>query len=197
MGSVRQGHGPAGGAASGQDSHRSQIRTYNTCAGADYIRNTTGQNTTNFGLGSGAYDDLNGFLTRADELALSLLDDGISAMKIWPFDGAAERSGGRFIGLDELKAALVPFERIRKAVGDRMEIMVEPARLWQLLPAMQIARALAPFPNRLARRPDPHEQPVRSGAICRRFAGTRWRLGNAGWGGVVSRAAANRAGQGW
>jgi galactonate dehydratase len=48
----------------------------------------------NFGLGDSDLDDLTGFLTRADELALSLLDEGITAMKIWPFDTAAEATRG-------------------------------------------------------------------------------------------------------
>ena len=125
---------------------RNEIRTYNTCAGADYIKKTTGQATANYGLGADrVYDDLNGFLHHADDLALSLLEDGITGMKIWPFDGAAEKTAGRFITLPDLKSALEPFEKIRRAVGDKMDIMVELHSMWQLLPAMQIARALQPF----------------------------------------------------
>ena len=45
----------------------------------------------------GPYDDLNAFMNRADELAESLLSEGITAMKIWPFDWAAEASGGNNI----------------------------------------------------------------------------------------------------
>ncbi|MCX5571173.1 mandelate racemase/muconate lactonizing enzyme family protein [Kaistia nematophila] len=126
---------------------RREIRTYNTCAGTEYIKKATGQTTANYDLGGGHknYDDLNGFLHRADELAHSLLEDGITAMKIWPFDIAAEKSRGQYISPEDLKKALVPFEKIRNAVGDRMEIMVEFHSMWQLLPAMQIARALEPF----------------------------------------------------
>lgn len=139
---------------------RQEIRTYNTCAGTEYIKKATGQQTANYGLGaSGDLDDLNAFLTRADELALSLLEDGITGMKIWPFDAAAERSGGQYIDLPDLKAALEPFEKIRKAVGDRMQIMVELHSLWQLLPAMQIARALEPF------RTAWHEDPIRMDSL--------------------------------
>jgi hypothetical protein len=39
---------------------------------------------------SGPYEDLDAFLHRADELALSLLEQGVTAMKIWPFDFAAD-----------------------------------------------------------------------------------------------------------
>ena len=125
---------------------RSSIRTYNTCAGTEYMRGSDGQRTANYGLGArSSYDDLNGFLHRADELAEELLEEGITAMKIWPFDAAAEKTDGGYISSADLKAALVPFEKIRSRVGDRMDIMVEFHSMWQLLPAMTIARALAPF----------------------------------------------------
>ena len=66
---------------------RNEIRTYNTCAGTEYIKKATGQQSDNYGLSEGNdYDDLNGFLHHADELALSLYEEGITAMKIWPFD---------------------------------------------------------------------------------------------------------------
>ena len=124
---------------------RQSIRTYNTCAGPIYMRRNAGQRLANYGIGVAAerYDDLNGFLERADDLAEDLLAEGISAMKIWPFDLAAERNDGQYISPEELKTALAPFEKIRKRVGDRMDIMVEFHSMWQLLPAMQIARALA------------------------------------------------------
>jgi galactonate dehydratase len=146
---------------------RESIRTYNTCAGTDYIKRADGQATGNYGLGANPeYDDLNGFLHRADELAESLLAEGITAMKIWPFDAAAERSGGLSIDLTELKAALEPFEKIRRAVGERMEIMVEFHSLWQLTPAIRIARALEPFKTFW------HEDPIRMESLgdLRRYA---------------------------
>jgi L-alanine-DL-glutamate epimerase-like enolase superfamily enzyme len=123
---------------------RPAIRTYNTCAGPDYIRAATGQQTGNYGAG-GDLDDLTAFQTRADDLALSLLDEGITGMKIWPFDAAAEASGGLSIDAAALKAALQPFEKIRAALGDRMAVMVEFHGMWHLPPAQKIARALAPF----------------------------------------------------
>ncbi len=63
-------------------------------------------------------------------------------MKIWPFDFAAERSGGHYISPDELDQALEPFRKIRNAVGDRMDIMVELHTLWNLPMAKRIFRAL-------------------------------------------------------
>ncbi|MBN9008717.1 MAG: mandelate racemase/muconate lactonizing enzyme family protein, partial [Rhizobiales bacterium] len=125
---------------------RRKIRTYNTCAGTSYMRTARGQQVANWGLDDVArYDDLNGFLNRADELAADLLSEGITAMKIWPFDPAAEKSDGEYISRPDLKKALQPFEKIRRAVGDKMDIMVEFHSMWRLVPAMTIARALAPF----------------------------------------------------
>ncbi|MDB2548249.1 mandelate racemase/muconate lactonizing enzyme family protein [Paracoccaceae bacterium] len=135
---------------------RDSIRTYNTCAGNDYIKKNEGQTTKNYGLGANdRYDDLNGFLNRADELAQSLLEDGITAMKIWPFDAAAEANEGSHISAEELKLALSPFEKIRRAVGDQMDIMVEFHSMWQLTPAIRIARALQPYQTYW------HEDPIR------------------------------------
>ena len=140
---------------------RNSIRTYNTCAGTEYIKKATGQTSSNYGLAAGqdGYDDLNGFLFRADELAQSLLDEGITAMKIWPFDIAAEKTRGQYISSADMRQALSPFEKIRAAVGDRMDIMVEFHSMWQLLPAMQIARELAPFKTFW------HEDPIRMDSL--------------------------------
>ena len=141
---------------------RREIRTYNTCAGADYIKKATGQTTANYDLGGPDknYDDLDGFLRRADELALSLLEEGITALKIWPFDLAAESTRGQYISMPDLRAALEPFEKIRKAVGERIDIMVEFHSMWQLLPAIQIAKALAPYGTFW------HEDPIKMDSLA-------------------------------
>jgi L-alanine-DL-glutamate epimerase-like enolase superfamily enzyme len=75
---------------------REKIKVYNTCAGYSYVQTKATQGTSNFGLDAkkGQYEDLDAFLNRADELALSLLEMGIDAMKIWPLDYAAEASSG-------------------------------------------------------------------------------------------------------
>ena len=126
---------------------RDRIRVYNTCAGYSYVQTRPTQGTDNFGLNAktGRYEDLQGFLTRAEDVAESLLEMGITAMKIWPFDYAAEKTGGQTIGTADLKKALEPFERIRKAVGDRIDVMCELHALWNRPSAVRIARALEPF----------------------------------------------------
>lgn len=139
---------------------RRAIRTYNTCAGTEYVKKASGQVTANYGIGSGsAYDDLNSFLHCADELAHSLLEEGITAMKIWPFDQAAEATRGQHISGPDLRKALEPFEKIRNAVGDRMDVMVEFHSMWQLLPAMQIAKALTPYQTYW------HEDPIKMDSL--------------------------------
>lgn len=140
---------------------RDRIRTYNTCAGSTYMRANKGQRTENYGLGGERrdYDDLHAFLTRADDLAEELLDEGITAMKIWPFDHAAEKTDGNDISSADLKAALAPFEKIRARVGDRMDVMVEFHSMWQLLPAMRIAKALAPYGTYW------HEDPIKMDSL--------------------------------
>jgi L-alanine-DL-glutamate epimerase-like enolase superfamily enzyme len=138
---------------------RREIRTYNTCAGTAYMQEG-GQTVANYGLGKrNQYADLDAFLHRADDLAEELLADGITAMKIWPFDLVAEKTGGLYIGAEDMKAALTPFEKIRKRVGDRMDIMVEFHGMWQLPPAVQIARALAPLATFW------HEDPIKMDSL--------------------------------
>jgi galactonate dehydratase len=141
---------------------RSSIRTYNTCAGSSYMRSDRGQRVENYGLSGERrdYDDLHAFLHHADDLAEELLAEGITAMKIWPFDMAAEKTHGRDISAADLRAALEPFEKIRARVGDRMDVMVEFHSMWQLLPAMRIARALAPYDTFW------HEDPIKMDSLA-------------------------------
>lgn len=128
---------------------RKKVRVYNTCAGYKYVRKASAQVTANFGLKDGQiegpYEDLEGFLNTPDELAQSLLEMGISGMKIWPFDFAAEASGGTYISNTDLKKAIEPFEKIRNAVGDKMEIMCELHSLWNVPTAKRICHALEDF----------------------------------------------------
>ncbi len=140
---------------------RESIPVYNTCAGPQYIRTPGGQAVANWGLpgngSSGRYEDLDGFLHHAGDLARDLLDSGVRAMKIWPFDPYAERWAGQYIRPDELRAGLEPFRKIRAAVGEEMEILAELHGLWNLPAARQIVRALEDF------RPMWIEDPLRPG----------------------------------
>lgn len=126
---------------------RERIRAYNTCAGYRYVRRATGQQSANWGLGAaeGPYEDLEAFLTDAGALAESLMAEGITAMKIWPFDRYAEASGGVSVTPDQLAEGCAPFARIREAVGERMQVMLELHGLWSAPAAVEIARAVAPY----------------------------------------------------
>jgi galactonate dehydratase len=136
---------------------RDNLRVYNTCAGYKYVRSQNIRPVANWSVGAaeGPYEDLDGFMNRADALAESLLESGITAMKIWPFDPAAIENQGLFITAAQMKKAIEPFEKIRKTAGDRMDIMVEFHSLWNLPAAKQIARALEPY------KPTWFEDPIR------------------------------------
>jgi len=138
---------------------RPKQRVYNTCAGYSYVRSTQIKPVSNWNRAEaapdGPYEDLNGFMTRADAVAESLLESGITAMKIWPFDPAAMENDGMSITPAQLKAALEPFEKIRKAVGDKIEIMVEFHSLWNLPMAKKLAKILEQY------NPTWYEDPIR------------------------------------
>ena len=139
-----------------------KIRIYNTCAGYRYVRSRPNWGLDDWGTGGeteGPYEDLEAFLKDAGALAESLLAEGITGMKIWPFDFAAKASGGYYISNADLDTALEPFRKIRAAVGDEMDIMVELHSLWRFPAAIKIAEALEEF--------DPFwfEDPIRMDSI--------------------------------
>jgi L-alanine-DL-glutamate epimerase-like enolase superfamily enzyme len=124
-----------------------RIPVYNSCAGYGYVRSNRIKpvDTWNMGASDGPYEDLVSFMTDAGALAENLLESGITAMKIWPCDPAAVDNDGRLITAGQLRTALSPFEKIRKRVGDQMQIMVEFHCLWHLPSIKRIARELEAF----------------------------------------------------
>jgi galactonate dehydratase len=124
---------------------RDSIDVYNTCAGTQYMRRE-GQATRNYGRGiAGQWEDLDRFMSDAGGLAQELLSEGITGMKIWPFDAFAESSLGSAITHEQMQEGLDPIRKIRSAVGDRMRLMIELHGLWSIAPAVSIIRALEPF----------------------------------------------------
>ena len=124
---------------------RDKIRVYNTCAG--YTYNARGGRrlidaASSDAPAEGPYEDQAAFMKRPAELAHSLLDMGISAMKIWPFDPLAEATRGTSIARADLAKGVAPFKAIREAVGDRMDIMCELHSIWSLPAALEIAAAM-------------------------------------------------------
>jgi L-alanine-DL-glutamate epimerase-like enolase superfamily enzyme len=125
---------------------RQSIRTYNTCAGYTYNKSGSRRYIDETDEGKeGPYEDQLAFHRDAGALAESLLSEGITAMKIWPFDPFSVASGGNFIHAQDLDKALEPFRQIRDTVGDRMEVMVEFHSMWDLTSALTIARELKAF----------------------------------------------------
>lgn len=109
---------------------REQVPTYNTCIGTREV--------DDYRLWHDPECD-------AGELARSLLNDGIKAMKIWPFDPYSERSLGQHISLADIEAGLRPIRQIRDAVGEEMEIGIECHFRWNRASMERIARALEPY----------------------------------------------------
>ena len=66
-------------------------------------------------------------------------------MKIWPFDPFAAKTQGNWISAEDLEAGLKPFQLIRDAVGNKMEIMCELHSLWSTPAALRICKALEPY----------------------------------------------------
>ena len=126
--------------------NRDRIRVYNTC------------------VGYGRYPDYQAWTTgRAGDLARELVAQGITAMKIWPFDAfastlsgparlrepftiwGATHAGGILchdISNDDLRRGVAIIEDIRRAVGDRIAIAIEGHARWNLPTATRIARAI-------------------------------------------------------
>ncbi|MDP0613419.1 mandelate racemase/muconate lactonizing enzyme family protein [Klebsiella pneumoniae] len=131
---------------------RSKIATYNTCSGYSFNSNSSAYNSgssrravTQQDNMAGPYDDQIAFMQDAGKLAESLLAEGYRAMKIWPFDIYAGKNDGQLISLEDLQEGLLPFKKIRDAVGNKIEIMCELHSLWNLPSAIRICQALEEY----------------------------------------------------
>ncbi len=153
---------------------RDTIPIYNTCAGPSYNWKAGLARARMGEAGAVASDDevpddLLAQIEQPGELAQSLLADGIRAMKIWPFDAAADESRGRHIKPEDLRAGLEKIAAIRDAVGSDIDIMLEYHSLWNRAPAERILREVDAF------KPFWHEDPIQMEDI-RALAGLRERV---------------------
>jgi galactonate dehydratase len=101
-----------------------------------------------WGLGGtreSAHRDWTASLERPAELARELVEEGFTALKLFPFVRLAEATGGLSITPGQLAENLAPFGAVREAVGDRLDLAVDLVSMWTLAPAIQIARALSQF----------------------------------------------------
>ena len=115
---------------------------YNTCAGRGYMRKSD-QDSSAWGISADndQYEDLQAFMTDAGALAKTLQAEGIGGMKIWPFDIYAEKNDGADISDDDLKKGLIPLQKVRDAVGEKMQLMLELHALWSPVAAKKIFEA--------------------------------------------------------
>jgi len=124
------------------------ITTYNTCSGLKYVNAESRQSSSNWGFSKdsrplGDYEDLWAFLNEPAKLARELIDSGYTGMKVWPFDLAAESSGG---GPDaDLGFGLSVLDAIREEVGAEIDLYLELHSLWQPKAAARLFRELERF----------------------------------------------------
>ena len=131
----------------GGTSNPDGVPVYNTCASAGYGQKTPDISRKVDTAATGSYRDFEAWQPGGDagELARSLLDMGIRAMKIWPFDRFALANHGQTISFAELDEGLRPWQQVRDAVGLEMDIILEGHGYWALQPARRIAEALEPY----------------------------------------------------
>ena len=131
----------------GGTSHPDGVLVYNTCASADYGQGTPGISRREHIAVASPYQDFEAWQPGGDAgvLARSLLDMGIRAMKIWPFDRFALANHGQTISFAEIEEGLRPWRQVRDAVGLEMDIILEGHGYWALQPARRIAEALEPY----------------------------------------------------
>jgi galactonate dehydratase len=128
---------------------RDRIRVYNTCSGYRHVARAARPGRPShgtWGLGGpteGPYEDYEATFERPEELAQSLLGEGITAMKIWPF--APGEGGGQYVSDADLDPGVAIFARIRQAVGMRIDIALDMVGAWSLPAALRIARAVEEF----------------------------------------------------
>src|ERR1035437_9128298 len=86
------------------------------------------------------------FIREPEKIMRELIDTrGIRAIKVWPFDGAAQRNGHQYITQQDIDQALEPVRKLRDAFGYDIEIAMEFHSNWNLTAAIRIARALEPY----------------------------------------------------
>jgi L-alanine-DL-glutamate epimerase-like enolase superfamily enzyme len=128
---------------------RDKIRAYNTCAGSGYAKGSSNiDRNRKAQLGNvtdNDFEDLYAALNNPEELVDSLKSMGMTAMKIWPFDEAAMKSGGQTIFGADLAEPLNLFRRAREAAGPEFDIMLEMHSLWSVPAATVIANAVEEY----------------------------------------------------
>jgi len=126
---------------------REKIKVYNTCAGYSYGVNRKGSKLPGDidHRMDQPYEDQYAFINDPVGLAESLLQDGFSAMKIWPFDQFVPKNDGNMIDLNQLEEGTEPFRLIRNKFKNKMEVMLELHSFWNLPSAIRIAKSVEAY----------------------------------------------------
>ncbi len=129
---------------------RTSIPIYNTCGGPTYgARGERGAEPRHagwpgygdVGVAGPLQDNWSSHFAPA-ELAEELIAEGIPAMKVWPFDQFAHKSGGLRIAWEDVEHGMRPLRAIRDRVGKSIEIIIEGHAFFHLPAALRLAEAL-------------------------------------------------------
>lgn len=128
-----------------------RVRIYNTCGGPGYGARTEPAGPTQPHPGWPGYGDPGqpgplqdnwSSIHAPGDLAAELVAEGMTGMKVWPFDRFAHRGGGLYLTAAEIDEGLRPLREIRDRVGDAIEIMIEGHAFFHLPAALRLAEAL-------------------------------------------------------
>jgi len=128
------------------------VRIYNTCGGPGYgaIQQEFSQKKQAHpgwpGYGDegdpGPLQDNWSSIHATGDLAEELISEGITGMKMWPFDRYVHRSGALYLSPADIEEGMKPLREIRDRVGDKIEIMIEGHAFFKLPTALRLAEAL-------------------------------------------------------
>lgn len=86
------------------------------------------------------------FHTEPEKIMREIMEGyGVKAIKVWPFDPAAQRNQHQFITNADLEESLKPVRKLRDTFGNDIEIAIEFHSNWNLTSAVRIAKALEPY----------------------------------------------------
>lgn len=127
------------------------IATYNSCGGPSYGAKIEGASSHVWpGHGpigtEGPLNDYWSIVHRPVELAEQLLEEGYTALKTWSLDFAAhKRNGPIYVSDADIQQGLQPFAKIREALGNKVELILDGHGFFQLPIALRIARQLRQY----------------------------------------------------
>lgn len=131
---------------------QASIRTYNSCGGPSYGgKSVDAENPGSWpGYGPiGNQGPLNDFWSVVSEpvaLAQELLEEGYEALKVWTLDFAAHKPGGPLhVTFADIEKGLAPFRKIREALGNSIELIIDGHGFFQLPAAVRIAKQLREY----------------------------------------------------